>query len=314
MLVVKGFDKNFYNRKSVVSVGTFDGVHLGHRKILEEVLKIKNKELLRAVIVTFDPHPQLVLKSKGPNLRILTTTEEKLGILKQLGIDVVYVIEFNNHLAQTSAEDFLGEYLFKTIGVEHLVIGYDHTFGKNREGNYETLKRISSSYGFQTTKVDEFRVDGERVSSSVIRRLLQTNNPIKANKMLGYSYSLTGTVVTGDKRGLKIGFPTANLKVNSPDKLIPARGVYLVSVQFSGRQFFGMMNIGNRPTISDIGEVYLEVHLFDFTGDLYGEKLTVRFLDFLRNEIKFDSIQALTQQLIYDKEISIQKIKQITKY
>lgn len=314
MLVVKGFDKNFYNRNSVVSVGTFDGVHLGHRKILEEVLRIKNKKLLRSVIITFDPHPQIVLKSKGPDLKILTTTEEKLNILEQVGIDVVYVIEFNKQLAQTSAEDFLGKYLFETIGVEHLVIGYDHTFGKNREGNYETLKEISGSYGFQTTKVKEFRLEEERVSSSVIRKLLQTNNITKANKMLGYPYSLTGTVVTGDKRGLTIGFPTANLKINSPDKLIPGKGVYLVSVLFSEHRFFGMMNIGNRPTISNVGEVCLEVHLFNFTGDLYGKNLTVQFLDFLRNEIKFDSIQALTKQLNYDKEISIQKIKQITKY
>ncbi|MGB9696026.1 MAG: bifunctional riboflavin kinase/FAD synthetase [Ignavibacteria bacterium] len=314
MLVVNGFDKNFYNKKSVISVGTFDGVHLGHRKILDEVLKIKSKEPLRAVIITFDPHPQTVLKSKGSDLKILTTTEEKLSILERLGIDVVYVVEFNNQLAQTSAEDFLGEYLFKIIGVEHLVIGYDHTFGKNREGNYETLKKISNRYGFQTTKVDEFRLDGERVSSSVIRKLLQTNNITKANRMLGYLYSLRGIVVAGDKRGLTIGFPTANLEINSPDKLIPAKGVYLVSVQFSGRQFYGMMNVGNRPTIGNVGKVYLEVHLFDFTGNLYGQELTVQFLDFLRNEIKFDSIQALTKQLTYDKEISIQRIKQITKH
>jgi riboflavin kinase/FMN adenylyltransferase len=314
MFVVKSFDTSLYNKKSVVSVGTFDGVHLGHRKILEEVSRIKKTTQLRAVIVTFDPHPQIVLKSKGPDLKILTTTEEKLAILEQADIDVVYVIEFNKQLAQTTAEEFLGKYLFNTIGVEHLVIGYDHTFGKNREGNYETLKRISSNYGFQITKVEEFRLEGERVSSSTIRKLLQTNNIIKANKMLGYSYSLTGTVITGDKRGLTIGFPTANIKVNSPFKLIPAKGVYLVSVKFSNRQFFGMMNIGNRPTIGNFGDVYLEVHLFNFNGNLYGQELTIQFLDFLRNEIKFDSIQALTKQLNYDKEVSIQKIKQITKY
>lgn len=303
MQVIREDENNCYNKNSVVTVGTFDGIHLGHKKIISDLIEIKKERNLRSVVVTFDPHPQLILKNKHHTIKILSTTEEKIKEFEKLGVDLVFIINFTKDFSETNAEDFYKNYLIEKIGLKDIVIGYDHNFGKNREGNYKTLKNFSTKYGFNVHKVDEYKINGERTNSTTIRNLLIEGNVEKASQILGYNYYFTGTVVTGDKRGKKIGFPTANIKPISEYKLIPKNGVYFVSAEINNAKHYGMMNIGNRPTIADLKEIFIEVNIFDFDSDIYNETIKIEFLNYLREEKKFSSIEELIAQLNKDKEI-----------
>jgi len=301
MEILKTLDRKYYDKKSVVTVGTFDGVHRGHRIVIDKVRELKKPCGCRSVILTFDPHPQLILRNKHSEIKLLSTTEEKLEIFESLGIDVVYVLEFTKEFASTSAEDFLKKYLVEGIGLSHLVLGFDHSFGKNREGSYGTLKPLTSVYGFKLDKVEEFRGES-RINSTAIRHMLSDGDVERAANILGGYYSFNGEVVTGDRRGNTIGFPTANVKVADKHKLIPKNGVYLVQVAIGGISYYGMMNIGFRPTVSEAGEIFIEVNIFDFNADIYGKKIKVSLIKYIRDERKFASLDELVVQLNSDKQ------------
>jgi riboflavin kinase / FMN adenylyltransferase len=302
MLVLREDDKSFYDKNSVVTVGTFDGIHLGHRKIISDLHEIKKRKNLRSVIVTFDPHPQIILRNKHNSIKLLSTIEEKLGEFEKLDIDLVYIIKFTKDFADISAEDFYKNFLIEKIGLTDIVFGYDHNFGKNREGNYETLKDFSKKFGIDVHKVDEFKINGDSVNSTTIRNLLNEGNIEKASSLIGNNYYFSGKVVYGDRRGNTIGFPTANIEPLSEYKLIPKNGVYFVSVEIKDEKYFGMMNIGTRPTIAEQKEIFLEVNLFDFDKSIYGETVKIEFIKFLRDEKKFSSLDELVEQLKKDRE------------
>jgi riboflavin kinase / FMN adenylyltransferase len=309
MVVIKGNDKPEYNRNSVLTVGTFDGIHLGHKKIISDLLKIKIEKNLRSVIVTFDPHPQFILRNKNTTIKLLSTTEEKLQEFEKLGIDLVYILNFTKEFSEISAEDFYRHYLIENTGLTDIVFGYDHNFGRNREGNYDTLKDFSKKFGIEVHKVDEFKINGYKVNSSTIREFLSEGEVEKAVYILGHNYYLTGNVVYGDRRGSTIGFPTANVKPLSEYKLVPKNGVYFVSAEVKGKKYFGMMNIGKRPTIAEQSEIFLEVNIFDFDDNIYGENIKIDFIKYLREEKKFGSLDELVQQLNRDKETCKKLIK-----
>jgi riboflavin kinase/FMN adenylyltransferase len=312
MLLLREFDKSFYNKQSVVTVGAFDGVHLGHRIILDDLNKIKASKNLRSVIVTFDPHPQIILRNKHPKeIKILSTLEEKINLFERFEIDAVYIINFTLEFSQTSAESFYKDYLIDNVGFTDIVLGFDHNFGKNREGNYETLNALSQKYGFNVHRVEEFMAEGEHINSTRIRNLLCEGEIEKATWLLGDYYSLEGKVIYGDRRGRQLGFPTANIEPLSRYKLIPKHGVYVVSVEFGNKKHFGMMNIGNRPTVSEGENVFLEVNIFDFDEDIYDKSIRISFISYLRDEKKFNSLEELISQIKKDKEESFIKLNNL---
>ena len=301
MKILRNLDQSYYDKHSIVTVGTFDGVHKGHRVVIDKLHELKEKSGCRSVVLTFDPHPQLILKNRSTEIKLLSTTDEKLEIFQNLGVDVVYVLKFTKEFSSTSAEEFLKKYLVDGIGLEHLVLGFDHSFGKNREGNLETLKALTEKYDFDLYKVEEFKGES-RINSTSIRNLLKSGDLKKAREILGDDYSFEGTVVTGDRRGKTIGFPTANVKVSDEHKLIPRNGVYFVKVMVVEGEYFGMMNIGTRPTVSTGNEIFIEVNIFNFDKNIYGKKIKVVFKEYIRDEKKFNSLDELVNQLNKDKE------------
>jgi len=293
--------KPFERKASAVTIGTYDGVHLGHRAIISTLVSDAKSRGLRSVVITFEPHPRLVLgKTNGSPIFLLSTLEEKLSALESLGVDCVIVIHFTKEFSETSAETFVEEVLVEKIGLAEIVIGYDHMFGKNRGGSFETLVRLAEKHHFAVRQIPEQKVDEHHLSSTAIRRFLESGDIENANKLLGAPYQLSALVIEGDRRGRTIGFPTANL-LPPTAKLIPKIGVYAVEVEVGEKRYRAMMNIGTRPTVQTQSGVSLEVHLLDFNGDLYGKTLTVRFLTRLRDEQKFSSLDALKAQLERDK-------------
>ncbi len=294
--------KPFEQKVSAVTIGTYDGVHLGHRAIISTLVSDAKARGLRSVVITFEPHPRLVLgKTNGAPIFLLSTLDEKLNAMESLGVDCVIVIHFTKAFSETPAEAFVENVLVKEIGLAEIVVGYDHMFGKNRGGSFETLARLAEKHHFAVRQIPEQKVDEHHLSSTAIRRFLESGEIERANKLLGSPYQLSAVVIEGDKRGREIGFPTANL-LPPKAKLIPKMGVYAVEAEVDGNRHRAMMNIGTRPTIQAPSGVSLEVHLLDFNGDLYGKSLTVRFLARLRDEQKFPSLDALKAQLERDKD------------
>ena len=285
---------------SVVTVGTFDGVHLGHQAIIQQVKDFAANHSRQSAIVTFDPHPRKVL-GKGP-VTILTTTAEKLDIFADAGIDQVVVIPFSREFAALSSEAFVTSVLVDKLTVREMVVGYDHHFGRNREGGFEALLQLGRRHGFTVHQVPQLVNGGEAVSSTYIRQLLETGDVAKAARFMGRRYCIEGIVKPGDGRGKQIGFPTANLELSEADKQVPGRGVYAVDVEVDQQSYGGMMNIGIRPTF-DFDYLTLEAHLFNFNDSLYEKKLKVRFKKFLRPEKKFSGIEELRAQLKKDKQM-----------
>jgi len=313
MQVVRDIREIQYDKKSAITVGTFDGVHLGHKKIIEKLNSIKDSKKLRSIIVTFEPHPQIVLKNRAKDIKILTTLDEKLEIFEQLKIDITYVINFTKDFANTTAEEFYKNYLIDKIGINDLVLGYDHMFGKNREGNFDTLKVLSEKYYFTVDKVDEFKFEGEHISSTVIRNLLNEGNVKKVSLILGRYYNIKGKVIEGRKLGKELSYPTANIEISDEYKLIPKIGIYAVSVELNGSLHYGMMSIGKNPTVTDDDNIKLEVNIFDFAENIYEKEIKIDFIDYLRDEKKFDSLENLKKQMSQDKEDSLKIIKILTK-
>lgn len=315
MVVARSLEELKFDKKSIITVGTFDGVHLGHQEIIKILNSVKQNKGLRSVIVTFDPHPQIVLRNKDKDIKILSTTDEKIKIFESYGIDLVYVINFTKEFSQTSARDFYIKYLINGVGMTDLVLGYDHMFGKNREGNFDTLAEMAQEFDFNVDKVEEFTFNGAHISSTEIRNFLQTGEIEKANDLLGREYSIEGEVIHGDKRGKELGYPTANLKVDE-FKLVPKNGIYAVSVEigdakYTGKyngKYNGMMSIGFNPTVSDTDSIKIEVNIFDFDKEIYGKKIKVNFIEYLREEQKFNSLKELTEAMASDKQKVLNKL------
>jgi riboflavin kinase/FMN adenylyltransferase len=298
-----------HDKNSVVTVGTFDGVHLAHQEIIREVVNRARMREGRGVVITFDPHPKQVVQSRRGPVQLLSSIEERCSRFERLQVDLLWIIPFTYQFSRLGSRDFYRRYVVETAGASEVVVGYDHTFGKDREAGTEDLVRLGKEFDFSVFAVHPYTLNGEPVSSTRIRRALMRGAVEEASMLLGSPYSLRGRVVRGDGRGGKIiGFPTANLAIEPAAKLIPAKGVYVVGARIDGNEAFGMMNIGVRPTVAAEPTLTVEVHLFDFRGELYGEMLEVSLLHRLRDEIKFGSVQELTKQLENDREQALRLI------
>lgn len=289
-------------KNAVVTSGTFDGLHLGHQKIISRINDIAKKQKGESVIFTFAPHPRHFLFPEK-KFELLTSIDEKAKVFEALGVDHLIIQPFNKDFANISTKAFINEYLETIIGTKHLVIGYDHKFGKNREGSFEYLNKNKSQYQFSIEEISKKDIDDTTISSTAIRNFLNEGNVESANSLLGRPYSITGTVVEGKKIGRTINFPTANLAV-SEKKLIPKNGAYAVKVIIDNKQYKGMLNIGVRPTVSGTN-TSIEVNIFDFNQDLYDTSITIELIEKLRDEYKFDSITELKNQLEKDKKSSL---------
>ncbi|OOG73717.1 bifunctional riboflavin kinase/FAD synthetase [Algoriphagus sp. A40] len=288
-------------KNAVVTSGTFDGVHLGHQKILNRIREIARSIQGETVLITFWPHPRLVLYPDEHNLRLLSTFEEKTKMLRQFGIDHLITIPFTQEFSQMSSQVFIQKVLIDAIQTKKLVIGYDHRFGKNREGGFEYLKANSSTFGFELEEISRQDVEEIAVSSTKIRKALESGDVKTAESCLGRPYELNGLVIKGQQIGRSIGFPTANIHIPNDYKLIPKDGVYAVEASVDGTLYKAMLNIGNRPTVDGTKKT-VEANLFDFQGDLYDKQITVYFHEFLREERKFESLEALKNQLFQDQK------------
>ncbi len=291
----------------IVTIGTFDGVHLGHQAIFSKMKEEAKRTGGETIVITFFPHPRLVLYQDSVNLKFINTREKKIERLEKIGIDHLIIIPFTKEFARNSSEQFVTDYVVKYVHPAKVIIGYDHHFGKNREGNIRLLERLKQKLGYEVEEVPPFYIDGAPVSSTRIRDLLHDGNVKEANRMLGYEYAITGKVVRGQRIGHKIGFPTANLEIPNEYKLITANGVYVCRVLLGNRILKGMGNIGVRPTI-DHGDLTIEVHIFDFDEDIYDKEITIQFVDRLRDEKKFENLEALKTQLAKDKVLSIERL------
>lgn len=298
--------------KTAVTIGTYDGLHLAHRQIISKVTELAKKNNLRSFVITFEPHPQEVLKNKTPDIKLLTSLDEKLRLLEKAGVENVLVIEFTPEFAKTQAKEFYEKFVYGAVGLNDLVVGYDHLFGKDRQGDFQTLVDLGKEFNFRVHRVEEIDVDGKPVSSTRIRKALAEGNIEEANKLLGHEYSFDGIVVEGDKVGRTIGYPTVNLQFIKENKVMPNDGIYCVSVVYGGKEYYGMMYHGVRPTLSEGLVRAKEVHIFDFDKTIYGEKLTVSFLTKLRDDKKFTSKEELIAQIDKDKHDSLRflEIKQ----
>lgn len=290
---------------AVVTSGTFDGVHIGHQKILSRLKEIARKNNGQTVVITFWPHPRLVLYPDQTDLKLLNTFEEKAELLRDQGIDHLLRIPFTKEFSNLTSEEFIRSILIEAIGTKKLVIGYDHKFGKNREGSFEHLKENASVYGFDVEEIPPQDIDHVTVSSTKIRNALLEGDVVTGTELLGQPYFINGRVVKGDEIGRQIGFPTANIEVDSQHKLIPANGTYAVRVKHQNHMLSGMLNIGYRPTVEGKTKT-IEVNIFDFNDDIYGETIGIHFIKKIRDERKFSGIDELKEQLSKDKTLVIQ--------
>lgn len=299
-------------KNSVVTIGTFDGVHLGHQKIINRLVHTAKVNDLQALVLTFFPHPRMVVQNDS-SIKLINTIDEKANQLQRLGVDHLVVKEFTKPFSRLTALEYVRDILVNKLKVKHIIVGYDHHFGRNRTATIEDLIEFGKFYGFDVTKIDAQEVDDVAVSSTKIRRALHEGDVRAANSFLGYNFMLTGIVTKGKGLGKDLNFPTANIHIEEPYKLIPKDGVYLVQSNFNGVQKYGMMNIGKNPTVSQDHQTHIEVHFFDFDEQLYGEKLQIDLIDRLRDEIKFPNIEALKAQLKQDKTIAQQRINLLSK-
>ena len=287
---ISDFDSNI---KTIVTVGTFDGVHLGHKSIFDKLNKLADENSLEIVLLTFSPHPRHVLFPQNQNLKLINTDEEKIEKIKQLGVQHLIIHEFTKEFSRTTSTDFVKNVLVNKLNIEHLVVGHDHQFGKNREGSFEELVDLAEVYNFDIHRVEAFERENIKISSTKIRNAISSGNITHANNLLGSKFFLIGKVEKGDQLGRKIGYPTANLKINKY-KILPNPGVYYVSVIFKDVNYFGMLNIAH-------DSYKTEVHIFNFDSNIYNQKIKVIFFDRLRDEIKFENHSLLKKQLQIDE-------------
>lgn len=284
-------------------MGIFDGLHLGHKFVINKIKTLAHFSGSESVVLTFWPHPRLVLNKNPEDLKYLSSLSEKIYLFEKTGIDHLIILDFTKKFSQLSSCEFIKEILVEKIGVKHFVIGYNHKFGKDGQGDLATLKECSDRYDFSIEKAEAFKIDGVKISSSLIRNHLMKGELDISNKYLGYSYFIHGRVIEGSRIGREIGFPTANIIPGDRFKLIPGDGVYAVDIEIDNIVYHGMLNIGIRPTINnDVKSKTIEVHIIDFNDNLYGKELAVHFRRRIRDEMKFKNIEELRQQLIKDRE------------
>lgn len=311
MEVVKDLNNWNFVDNSILTIGTFDGVHLGHKKLLKRLNQIKAEKEGKSVVFTFDPHPRKVLFPDQKDLQLLSNLDEKIELIKKEGIDIVIVYPFTTAFSHIEPEKFIKETLVEKLKVKTLVIGYDHKFGKDRKGDINTFKANASKYGYEVEEIPAEEINDINISSTKIRKSLFDGDVKEASAFLGYTYFINGYVVHGKKLGKKISFPTANIVLPDKDKLVPKNGVYLVGVEVKGFKGYGMMNVGTNPTTDTDEKIKLEVNIFNFDKDIYGEAIKVEFIERLRDEKKFNSIEELIAAIKND-EINCKRILNIS--
>lgn len=289
-----------------MTIGTFDGVHIGHQKVLSNLVLSAEKNNASSVLLTFFPHPRMVLQ-KNTDIKLINTLEERIELLKKTGLDSLVIHEFTEDFAEKTALDFVKNVLVDHLKIANLIIGYDHRFGKNREGNFDQLSEYGNIFGFEVNKISQQEIDHITISSTKIRKAIELGNIEEANRYLGYHFMLKGEIVKGNNLGEKIGFPTANLSIKESYKLLPKTGSYIVKSELENQTVYGMMNIGYNPTVKGKKRT-IEIHFFDFNKDLYGKKIQIDVLKFLRDEQKFDSVEVLKKQLVNDRQKSLKII------
>jgi riboflavin kinase / FMN adenylyltransferase len=288
---------------TIVTLGTFDGVHIGHKKIVFDLVNEAKKRHCDSLILTFFPHPRMVLKDDF-EIKLLNTMQEKATLLEKTGLDYLVIHPFDTTFSELSAEEFVKNVLVDCFKIKKIIIGYDHRFGKNRTANIDDLVQLGNKYSFEVEQITKQEINEVAVSSTKIRNALIDGQILLANEFLGYNYFLSGTVEKGNQNGRTIGFPTANIKIEEQYKLIPKNGVYIVESTINNKTVFGIMNIGFNPTVGGTRQT-IEVHFFDFDSELYGKKIEVAFLQRIRSEQKFDSLELLKNQLESDKKIAL---------
>lgn len=297
------------DKKTIVTIGTFDGVHVGHKKILEKIAQNTNNSDCESLVLTFFPHPRTVLQT-GTEMKQLNTIDEKSNLIEKAGIDNLVIHPFDKEFASLSAEEFVKKVLVDTFNIQKIVIGYDHRFGKNRTADINDLIAFGNQYNFEVEQISAEELNEVAVSSTKIRNALTEGNIELANSFLGYNYAITGTVVQGKQLGRTIGFPTANISIEEEYKLIPSSGVYVVECKIENQSYFGMMNIGTNPTVENSNSSQkIEVNIFEFDEEIYSKSITVTFLKRIRSEEKFDSLNSLKAQIALDQKESLQFIK-----
>jgi riboflavin kinase/FMN adenylyltransferase len=294
---------------TIVTIGTFDGVHLGHQKILARLNELKEKLGLKTVVLTFEPHPRKVLFPEQKDLKLITLIDEKLELLEKYGVDITVVYPFDKIFSQLEVKHYLEDILVHNLNAKHIVIGYDHKFGRDRKGDINTLKEHASTYHYTLEEISKKDIESIAVSSTNIRKAIEEGNIDMANEFLGHPFFLKAKVIKGKQLGRSIGFPTANLQTESSDKLIPKTGVFFVEVIIEGKNHFGMLNIGVNPTTDTDNRTKIEVNIFDFENDIYNKTITLKFIKKLRDEKKFNNLNELITQLNADKEMSLSLIK-----
>ncbi|MBO6183600.1 MAG: bifunctional riboflavin kinase/FAD synthetase [Chryseobacterium sp.] len=301
MKVFRNFSDYPSHKPLALSLGMFDGVHLGHKCIIDELKKVGSAHHLETAILTFWPHPRFVF-NPNEDLKLLNTLDEKTLLMEKYGINNLFLKEFDDEFRNLTGEEFVRQILIDKLNVKYLIIGYDHSFGKNKSGNFELLQKLSKELNFEVEQMEAINIHENNISSTKIRNALLVGNILEANEMLGYSYSVSGTVVHGKKLGRTIGYPTANIETENI-KLLPKKGAYIVEVLVNNHQYKGMLSVGTNPTVN--GEkLTVEVYILDFKGDIYDEKITVKFRDFLHEEIKFKGIEKLIERLDEDKRLT----------
>ena len=289
------------NINTVITIGTFDGMHKGHQYILKRLNEIALNKSLISVLLTFSPHPRHVLFPDNQDLKLLNTLDEKMDILRKSGLKSLIIHEFTKEFSRKKSVNFIRDILVNRLNMKYMLIGHDHHFGRNREGSYSELKEFSDIYSFNLEEIQAQQYNSITISSTKIRKALLDKDIDKATNFLGYSYMFSGIVIHGSKLGRKIGFPTANILLQDQNKLLPADGVYAVSINVSKENYFGMLNIGLRPTLESKGR-QVEVHIFDFVKNIYNKKISVTIIRFIRDEKIFQDLESLKSQLIIDRK------------
>ena len=298
MKIIKNFSDYTEKTPLALSIGMFDGVHLGHQSIIKKLSSISKEKKLESAILTFWPHPRIIF-NPNDDLKLLNSIEEKTYLLEKNNVQNLFLKAFDEDFRNLTGEEFVQQILIEKLNVKHLIIGYDHTFGKNKSGDFNLLKKMSAEFGFEVEQVEAVDFHDKHISSTQIRNALSEGKIKEANEMLGYDYSISGTVIHGKKIGRTIGYPTANIEVN-PIKILPKKGAYIVDVFVKNQQLKGMLSIGTNPTIGE-NNISVEVYILDFDDYIYGEQISVNFRDFLHDEIKFESLEKLVERLDEDK-------------
>ena len=300
MKTIHGIENFPADEVSIVTIGTFDGVHLGHQQILKQLIDTRLKSKLKSVLLTFFPHPRMVLQPDVP-MHLIQTIEERERALAKTGLDYLVIHPFSSEFSRLSADDYVKRVLVQQLNVQKVVVGYDHRFGRNRKASLEDMYHYSDIYDFEVIEIDAKKIDSTAVSSTKIRKAIDEGNIELANTYLGQPFTLEGMIVHGDKRGRELSYPTANMDLQNPHKIVPKQGVYLVKSNLSNRVVYGMMNIGTKPTF-DASMPSIEVHFFDWNGDLYGQAVQVELLKWVREERKFNSVEELQTQIQADEQ------------